>query len=1067
MKKIRILVVIFSLVLFALVTTSCKGCKRCNDEVEIEAVSIVNETVPSSIKTTEVLSIIGNIQIEVKTSDDNVTKVNISKDMISEADLAKLNVEGTHTITVNYEGYQVPLTLVIVKPTDGGNNDDPEAIEYSVLVKDIAGKPLSEFYVIFYLGDKLIDEGYTSASGTFKTSQLPNKYEVIIEGRDGYYLNQETFETDLIGTQIVVECQIDKLVGIEADPTHMYQLGDVMYDFTIVDTEKNSLNLYTLLETYDLVMLNFWYTTCSACYYEFPYMVEAYESSFKDASGNDVKYSDKVAIIAVNPGFAGDGDTIDEIIAFQEQMGLTFNVALDYDADKTNITLEPALTTMFGINAYPTSVFIDRYGLIADVEVGSITATDKWQQTFDKYIGDNYVPVYTGEVEEDAFIEPDIEQPDSSLLEDAACGTNYDNKSFTTTFTPETNGEDAKYSWPWINDTYKDLSCIRPSNKDQNPSYSIVYFDVDLKKDQVLAFDYFASTEEYDVLYVIVDGNIATQISGQSRDWETSYAYVSLKDAEYEFVLCYMKDGSYSQGDDSVFIRNIRIVETKDIDKETYIFREASNGVINEFTMSYQEYITPVYNEEDGYYHVNDASGPLLLVDLLSGSHWNTSTLYEISLEGKCIGNDGVDYNALIEKYAIYSSNSLIGYTPVTKELADALKQIVKALGAEEAQTNINQWLELCVYYSTYGTGGKELSIEQIGLIGVAADKPIMFEGDGITEPAKAEGVFDRIILPRGLIFGFTPTVSGVYSFYSTEETLETAGWICDENAVAIAETEFGLRLFAEQIANGETVDLNFIAYVYLEAGETYLFRAAFYDPFEYSTISVEMKYVADSIELFTTASPGFYTSSDDEMSDIISGNYVDVEIGDDGYYHVIGSLAKDDLLYCDITYVTNVFSASGKTLLDVLNAKGFDFSKDSFGSAVFDEEGYLRVSEVDEEYNVIRYYVCVDKEGNEYYVETIGEGEYTEANGYTYIKLTEEEMAQTPFKDNTEYVREYIKTHMVTDKESELYGCVKVDEQFGKVLQELMDKYSFEGVDYSWLKLCYYYRYVGPTASE
>ena len=40
----------------------------------------------------------------------------------------------------------------------------------------------------------------------------------------------------------------------------------------------------------------------------------------------------------------------------------------------------------------------------------------------------------------------------------------------------------------------------------------------------------------------------------------------------------------------------------------------------------------------------------------------------------------------IIEKYAIYASNSTIGYAPVTKELADALKQIVKSLGDEIAK---------------------------------------------------------------------------------------------------------------------------------------------------------------------------------------------------------------------------------------------------------------------------------------------------------------------------------------------------------------------------------------------
>ena len=56
-----------------------------------------------------------------------------------------------------------------------------------------------------------------------------------------------------------------------------------------------------------------------------------------------------------------------------------------------------------------------------------------------------------------------------------------------------------------------------------------------------------------------------------------------------------------------------------------------------------------VYNEEDGYYHVGTASGPYLLADMLSGTKWSNSTLYEMSLESLCVGSDGVDYNKVIE----------------------------------------------------------------------------------------------------------------------------------------------------------------------------------------------------------------------------------------------------------------------------------------------------------------------------------------------------------------------------------------------------------------------------------
>ena len=1050
MKKLfKLLVVLFVLCSITTVV-SCDDKEPEQQVVTIDSISVDETSIPTSILNTEVENKLSQIKINVLKSDGSTEVITLNKSMISSDDLAKLSEEGSHTITVNYEGKTTSLTVNIKKESQGTVEKDP--IPYTVEVKDIAGKPLAEFYVTFYLGDEIVDEGYTGGDGKFTLELLPNIYDVVVEGREGYFLNNELFTTDLVGTTINVVCEIDSLAGVEAEADHLYGLGDVMYDFTVVDTDGNELTLYDLLNDYKAVLLNFWYTTCSACYYEFPYMIEAYDSIIP---GTDKKYSDEIAIIAINPGIAGNGDTMDDIRNFKNSNGLNFFVAMDYDSDKSNLTMDPALTRMFNITGYPTTVVIDSYGLIANVEVGAVTATEKWTQTFDKYIADNYTPEYTGDVAEDEFVKPNITQPDSSEIAAVINGTNYTGEKFETTYTPEDN-KDAEYSWPWIVTEYKGVPCIKPSNNDQNPSFAIMYFTVQMKKGETLVMDYFASSESYDTLYITVNEVIATSISGQSPNWETSYVFVAVEDGEYEFGFCYLKDGSYSMGEDAVFVKNIRIETEEHISKPTYIFRECANGTVDEISMSYQSYVEVFYNEEDGYYHVGSVNGPLLLADMLSGTRWNNSDLYTISLEGTCIGADGVDYNALVEKYAVYASNSTIGYCPVTMELADALKQIVKALGDPLAKNNKNQWLELCVYYSAYAT--EELGIPTIG---VCPFEPIMFEGDGIDEAATAEAEFNRIILPRGFIFGFVPEVSGVYKFYSTEEELETVGWICDSDAIVTAESDYGLRIFAQQSTNGELVDHNFVAYIYLEAGELYLFRAAFYDIYEYSTITVEMKYVSEELDLLTIASPGFFTSSDEDMSDIISGNYVDVELGDDGYYHVVGSEAADDYVYCDVAYINNI---TGYSLLQCLAEpfRAFDFSKDEYGKPLYDENGYYRVTGYDENDNLVRYFVCYDEEGNYYYVLEVGEGEYTVENGYTYVMFNADELDSLSKADFTEYVSKYIEDNMISDKTSELYGCVKVDEKFAIVLGMFMDKYTFADVQDSWVKLCYYFKHLG-----
>lgn len=1064
MKKIiKVCALIFVVVLlFTMV-----GCKKKNPPKEpvIESIQVVEGSIPSQVYIDEVNSKLANIKIKVLKSDDNEETISLTSSMVSASDLSKLSTEGTHTIKVTYEGFETTFTIKVVAKDDGGDDPINKEVEYTISIKDIAGKPLADFYVIFYNGNDIVTEGYTNIEGQFVTKQKPNKYDVVLEAREGYYLNQEMFETDLIGTEIQVEAEIDSLAGKEADIFTSYRLGDVMYDFTLTDINGKELTLYELLETKRAVFLNFWYNGCSWCETEFPDIVAAYESTYTKEDGSVGYYKDDIAIIAINPMIINaERNTLQDIKNYASSHGLSFNVATDLDGDSGNLTFEPLLTTMFGVTGYPTTVIIDSFGLVAEIESGAVIGVEKWTQSFDKYIDSEYYPVYTGENEDGTaeLEKPDIQQADSSELEAAINGTNYDGTKFDGTYAPEDN-DDAEYSWPWVVDTYKGKTVIKPTNKDKNPSYAIVYVTVYLKVGDVLTFDYFASTEEYDELYVIVDDAIATSIKGQSRDWETSYAYLALEEKEYEIGFCYLKDDSYYKGEDAVFITNMRILNEESIDKPTYIFRECSVGSINEFTMSYQSYAEVVYNEQDGYYHVGTKNGPYLLADMLSGTKWNNSTLYEVCIEGKCIGADGVDYNDVIEEYSIYASNSKVGYTPVTLELANALQQVCKALGDQRAQNNKNQWLEVCVYYSAYGTNGVELELPTIG---VCPFEPIMFEGNGIDKPATAEGMIDRVILPRGLIFGFVPDVSGVYKFYTTEQ-IETQGWICDSLGTAIAEPNYGLREFAATLTNGGILDSNFVAYVYLEAGQMYLFRACFYDINEYSSIEVEMSYVAKTKELFTMASPGFFTSSDDEMSDIISGNYVDVEVGSDGYYHVKGSNASDTYVYCDITYLNNI--TGSYTLLQCLSDKfrAFDFSKDSFGQPIVDEDGYYRLTEFDENNEMVRYYVCYDKYGEYYNVVEIGENGYTEENGYTYVKLTSEDLEQLGYVDYTSYVTEYVNSNMVTDENSELYGCVKVDEKFAKALSLLMDKYTFEGIEYSWVKLCYYFEYLGPNSVE
>lgn len=100
------------------------------------------------------------------------------------------------------------------------------------------------------------------------------------------------------------------------------------------------------------VLLNFWATWCGPCRLEMPHIQEAYE-----------KYRDQgFTVIAIDVKF-DDGPEV--VQAFIDELGLTFLVVKDetgeVEIDKYNVL------------GYPTSVFIDRNGIIKYVHRGPMT----------------------------------------------------------------------------------------------------------------------------------------------------------------------------------------------------------------------------------------------------------------------------------------------------------------------------------------------------------------------------------------------------------------------------------------------------------------------------------------------------------------------------------------------------------------------------------------------------------------------------------------------------------------------------------------------------------------------
>ena len=126
-------------------------------------------------------------------------------------------------------------------------------------------------------------------------------------------------------------------------------VGHLSPDFTLIDA--NTGELVTLSQfTGQPVMVNFWATWCGYCTDEMPYLQAAYEAH----------QADGLVILGVDYE-----DTQSDVVDYGQNHGLTFPLLLDEDGDLTS--------DVYLVNGFPTSFFIYPDGIIASIQIGSMT----------------------------------------------------------------------------------------------------------------------------------------------------------------------------------------------------------------------------------------------------------------------------------------------------------------------------------------------------------------------------------------------------------------------------------------------------------------------------------------------------------------------------------------------------------------------------------------------------------------------------------------------------------------------------------------------------------------------
>jgi cytochrome c biogenesis protein CcmG, thiol:disulfide interchange protein DsbE len=120
--------------------------------------------------------------------------------------------------------------------------------------------------------------------------------------------------------------------------------GNVAADFSLSTLDGDAASLRDYRGR--VVILNFFATWCGPCRAEMPDMQAIY-GELRDRG---------LVVVAVNQGEAEESVT-----AFAREFGLTFPLLLDSDL---------AIGKMYAVRGYPTTVVIDRKGIVRDVIVG-------------------------------------------------------------------------------------------------------------------------------------------------------------------------------------------------------------------------------------------------------------------------------------------------------------------------------------------------------------------------------------------------------------------------------------------------------------------------------------------------------------------------------------------------------------------------------------------------------------------------------------------------------------------------------------------------------------------------
>lgn len=874
----------------------------------------------------------------------------------------------------SYPDYKAPASLI--DPDDG--DELSSYVQYTVNTLSAGGLPLDGVTIsITKNGLYVMDVVSMSGQAAFKLP--PDTYELEYSNLPkGYAVTENT--VSLITPEIRTINAVFTSSVIQSGSATSYTLGDVMYDFSFTEVaEDKTRTTYSLAELFadgktKAVVLNFWYVTCSWCIKEFPYIEKAY-SSFEASNPGLLKF---VALSKT--------DTESAITKFKADNAYSFIMARD----------NAGITNAFGVTGFPTTVVIDRYGVVAYAKEDADLSVSSWLTLFSTFTSDSYSQENIdqdgddGDDEEIVQKVPDVDYPAESALNNANgnTGVTFSNLS-------ETNADSANdlaYNWPWLPAQDGDGAYITPSNVGEDYSWSIVKSSLTLKEHDVVSIDYNVYTQDsQDNVYVMIDNAIVLTLTGDSDGWQRAVALIADRDRQVELTLIYYKDNiSADEGfNEYVKIKNLAVTSADDYVDVANESIHSLRSVVNVETadelktFSYPALVTAdaiggdsasvIYLNDDGYYHIIDGTGAdaILLFSLVTANtwtqlHYDGKTTETVEIDGSEIQYtvnlwdivfyqffypvqdqytdedenvtvttilNGKEYTASMNAWVDEAGVAYNNMLPVTETAKAMIDDFCKEFASRNEDTDYYE-NQWLEFCSYYKHYGAEHEENEVCLKDVDPSAGMNIHSAYVAYEGlnHADIAYVRATSNRGTRYRFTATKTGAYSF----ESLATSNAI-DPQLMILDENGEILSFYDEvreydRFVAGSTYYLNFKVYYYLEEGETIYLNCCL-GAGETGEYDFEITYLGESATVLLSC-----TTEDGLWTYDLYGNvyYACVTLTQqNGYYHYVGDNGEvGSKIYIDFVR-PNYYDNNNHTLLEMIDAGCFNFGSTDYTAEI------------------------------------------------------------------------------------------------------------------------------------